>query len=356
MKNNRLNALSDEAYYELAVQTTNMVIKGHLSPEKVYKIAWIARSTMYDWLAKRKAKWLKWLMRKNSEVWPKKSNDNNLTEREIGLLCGMISWEPKDVENRKVQDSWLFELYALRTIELIQKLILVVFEKDLKRWKVREIMDIIWFTNQKPVFKAYQQDSEKVKKWKEDELPKIKIEAKKEKREIYYWDEAGFRSNDQRWKTWAPKWQTPVVKSNWARFGVNAISAISPYGWLKFMVYDWSFNSDLLIEFMRRMIYNTKKKFTLILDGHPTHKTKKVEKFLISINYQIKLHILPWYSPELNPDEHIRGETKNDLKGRIFANKQELAAWVRSSLYKLQKNGVKVSKYFWDSKVGFMSK
>jgi len=34
---NRLNALSDEAYYETAVQTTNMVVKGHMSPEKAYK-------------------------------------------------------------------------------------------------------------------------------------------------------------------------------------------------------------------------------------------------------------------------------------------------------------------------------
>jgi len=190
---------------------------------------------------------------------------------------------------------------------MVINLIKIAFDKELKRRKVRQILieDFGW-TNQKPIFKAYQQDSEKVKKRKEEELPKIKEEAKKEKRDIYYWDECWFRSNSNSWKTRWPKWITPIVGSNWARFWVSAISAISNYWWMKFMVYEWNFNSDLLIEYLKRMIYKTTKKFTLILDWHPTHKTKKVKDFLESINHQVKLYILPWYSPELNPDENVR--------------------------------------------------
>jgi transposase len=70
---------------------------------------------------------------------------------------------------------------------MIKKLIEVIFDKQLKRRKVREILikDFGW-TNQKPMFKAYQQNPEKVKQWKEETLPMIKEEARKEKREIFY--------------------------------------------------------------------------------------------------------------------------------------------------------------------------
>jgi hypothetical protein len=54
MKNINLKSLSDEEYYKYAVRTTNMVVKGGQSPEKVYKTARIARSTMYLWLSNRK--------------------------------------------------------------------------------------------------------------------------------------------------------------------------------------------------------------------------------------------------------------------------------------------------------------
>jgi transposase len=184
----------------------------------------------------------------------------------------------------------------------------------------------------------------------------IKEEARKEKREIFYWDECWFMSNNHFWKTRWQKGKTVIVKSNWARFWVSAVSVISNYWWMKFMVYKWNFNADLLIVFLKRMIHNTNRKFTIILDWHPTHKTKKVDAFLESINYQIRLYILPWYSPELNPDENIRAWSKNDTKGQIFADKESLASWVRKSLYKLQKDISKVSSFFFNDRVWFFSK
>jgi len=45
-------------------------------------------------------------------------------------------------------------------------------------------------TNQKPIFKAYQQNPEKVLQRVEEDLPKIYEEAKIEDREIFYGDEA----------------------------------------------------------------------------------------------------------------------------------------------------------------------
>jgi len=49
---------------------------------------------------------------------------------------------------------------------------------------------------------------------------------------------------------------------------------------MKFMSYEGSFTSDTLIVFLERIIFKTPQKYTLILDGHPTHKTKKVQEWL----------------------------------------------------------------------------
>jgi hypothetical protein len=45
-----------------------------------------------------------------------------------------------------------------------------------------------------------------------------------------------------------------------------------------------------------------KRRIFMIVDGHPTHKAKKVRAFVPSLNGEVSLHLLPGYSPELNPD------------------------------------------------------
>ena len=177
-------------------------------------------------------------------------------------------------------------------------------------------------------------------------MPLIKDEAEKEDREVMYWDEAGFRSTDHKWKTWAKKWKTPMVRVTWSRFWINAISCIWPKWKLRFMAYEWTFNSDKLTEFLKRLTYRSNKKLTLILDWHPSHKTAKIRLYLQSINDQIKIYYLPWYSPELNPDEQVWNQVENDLKGQIIASKQQMINQVKRSLYRLQKEKSKVMSYF----------
>lgn len=113
------------------------------------------------------------------------------------------------------------------------------------------------------------------------------------------------------------------------------------------MVFEWTFKAETLIEFLKKLIYKTDKKYTIILDGHPTHKAKKVKDFLKLINNQIKIYYLPWYSPELNPDELVWNEIDNNLKQRFCASQSQLWDEVRKQLYKLQKNKDQLLSMFW---------
>ncbi|UFX83520.1 IS630 family transposase [Candidatus Absconditicoccus praedator] len=227
----------------------------------------------------------------------------------------------------------------------MQEVIKKVFGKNLKEWKVREIAIEMGFTNQQPIFKAYQQNPEAVEKREKETLPQIKEEAKREGREIYYGDEAGFKSSNHKGKTRGKKGETPVVTSTGARFGVNGISVVSPKGEMRFMIYEGSFNSNKFIEFLKRFHEDRKKK-TLILDGHPIHKTKKVNEYLNSINNEIKIYFIPGYSPELNPDEQVWNQVHSDLKGQVVRGNKHLMEKIRKSLYRLQKQKYKVMTFF----------
>ena len=313
--------------------------KGYMKDKEIIETLGISKSAFYVWKKKNK-EWGVKALKKSKTVWGKKKDMNkNLTKKEKNLLVKIISKEPRETEKLMLD-------FGLWTVKLIQHVIKEVFGKDLKRNKTREIVIELWYTNQTPLFRAYQQNPEKVEKRLDEELPSILNEAKEEWRSVFYGDEAGFKSTDNRGKTRWKKWVTPIVKATGARFGVNAISIVSTKWVLRFMVYKWNFNTDLLISFLKKVIYKRDEKITLILDWHPTHKTKKLKYFLESIDHQIKIYHLPWYSPELNPDEQVWLHARNDLKWLIPQSISHQIAMVRKVLHKQQKQKDKLQSYF----------
>lgn len=339
-KGNINNRGKSREYLEnLRIQAVKLYVKGGMKVEDIVEIMWMGESTLRYWIGVYRKKWRRWLKSKRGKTGRKPKKKNNLTSKEKKILKAVVLKEPRETKKLMLD-------FGLWTVKAIQHAIKVLFNKDLKERKVRKILQEMGMTNQKPLFRAYQQDPEKVEKRLDEELPFILDEAEKEKRTIYYWDEAWFKSANHRGRTRWEKGKTPIVTATWARFGVNAISIISPKWELRFMAYESSFTSDTLLSFLRKLKKGTKKKMTLILDGHPTHKTKKVKSYLESIDHQIKIYYLPWYSPELNPDEQVRLHVHNDLKGVIVANKKDLIAKVRQSLYRQQKQKDKVKSYF----------
>lgn len=316
-----------------------LAIKGTMWLKEISQITWLWISTISYWKSVYNKKWWKWFIGKQRSWWRKKDKAKNLTKKEKTILVWVLSLEPRE--------TWKIMLdFGLWTIKLVQVTIKKLFWKEIKEWKTRELLIELWFSNQTPLFRAYQQNPEKVEKWLDEELPFILNEAEKEWRTIFYWDEAWFRSTNHKWKTRWKVWKTPIVKATGYRFGINAISAVSPKWELRFMVYDGSFNGSVLIKFLKQLRSTMKKKVTLILDWHPSHKTKIVKQYLQEINEEIKIYYLPWYSPELNPDEQVWLHVHNDLKGLIINNKQHQIDLVRKSLHRQQKQKDKLQSYF----------
>jgi len=208
----------------------------------------------------------------------------------------------------------------------------------LKRWG---------FTPQKPLKRAYEQDSKKVDKWLKEEYPDIKSRAKVEGAEIHWGDETGLRNTTQHGRSYAPKGKTPVQRVPAKRVSTNIISSITNQGKVRFMGYHGSMNAKVLIRFFKQLIKNAPGKIFLILDNLRVHHAIIVKEWLEKHKEKIEVFYLPSYSPERNPDEYLNGDLKAGVHSQSPAlSANELAKKARAHLRKLQRNPQRVKNYF----------
>ena len=106
-------------------------------------------------------------------------------------------------------------------------------------------------------------------------------------------------------------------------------------------------NADVLIDFMKRLIKDAKRKVYLILDNLRVHHAKVVKAWLEENKDQIAVFYLPAYSPELNPDEYLNCDLKAGVhSGTPARSKKGLKKKVVSHMRMLQKRPTRVKKYF----------
>ena len=237
--------------------------------------------------------------------------------------------------------------FALWTRPQIRALVAQRFSVKLSLVSVGRLLAQLGLTCQRPLFRAYQQDRSLVERWLKEEYPKIRTRAKREKAEIFFEDESGVRSDFHSGTTWAPKGQTPVVRATGQRFSLNMISAISARGELRFMVVRGGVGAGVFITFLKRLVHGQRRPIYLIVDGHPSHRAKKVKSYVESLQGKLRLFFLPPYSPELNPDELVWNDVKNNGVGRTLVHgPADLLRAVVGRLRYLQKTPEHVRSFF----------
>ena len=85
----------------------------------------------------------------------------------------------------------------------------------------------------------------------------------------------------------------------------------------------------------------------LIVDGHPVHRAKSVRRFVEEQEGMLELHYLPPYSPELNPDELVWNNLKNQALGRKrITSRETLRAMTMSHLRRMQRLPALIRSFF----------
>jgi transposase len=304
-------------------------------PEDVAAALGLHRKTVYGWLAKFREGGRDALVAKPVPGRPPKLSGAQIAR----LYEWIVGADPA---------QFSFE-FALWTRDMVRQVIRREFKIALSVVSVGRLLRTMGLSPQRPLYRAYQQNPEAVQRWKDEQFPAIRTQAKAEGATIYFADEAGIRSDYHAGTTWAPVGHTPVVKATGARFSLNMLSAVSAQGALRFMIHEGTVNAAVFIDFCTRLLRDADGPVYLIVDGHPAHRARATTEFVTSTAGRLTLFLLPAYSPELNPDEWVWKNVKHDRAGKTsVASKDDLKATVISALRRLQKLPGLVRGFFAD--------
>lgn len=237
--------------------------------------------------------------------------------------------------------------FALWTREAIRHLILDKYEIDIPLRTLSDYLKRWDMTPQKPLKRAYERSDKRVQKWLDEEYPQIEKRAKKENAEIHWGDETNCQSIPNNLRGFSEKGVTPVLRHSAKKFKVNMISSVTKLGKMRFMFYEGSFDYKVFIEFLRRLLKGTAKKIFLIVDNLRVHHARKVKKWIEERHDRIEIFYLPPYCPDLNPDEYLNNDLKqNANKNRIPKNQESLKKNTNSYMRSLQKQPNKIKGFF----------
>ncbi len=301
MKKHDGRTLRHDVLTELRKRAVSRVQEGE-SPEAVIRAMGFCRASIYNWLAMYRAGGWDALDARKRGGRPRK------------VSARMIAWVYRVVTGGDPR-QYKFP-FALWTRNAIATLLYRRYGVRLSANSVGRLLAQLGITPQKPLWRAYQQDPERVRQWIQTEYPAIARQAQQERAEIWFGDESGVRSDYHAGTTWAARGKTPVVRTTGARYRLNMLSAVNRRGKMRFMIEAKGLNADVMCRFLDRLMAGQKRRVFLILDGHPIHKSARLARKVTGFDGRLRLFLLPPYSPELNPDEGVWREVKGHRLGR----------------------------------------
>ena len=239
MRENDGRKLDHRTLEQMRFRAVDAVESG-VHPEDVAASLGMGRGTVYGWLAKYREGG-----REALRARPVPGRAPKLSGEQMRRLYALIAGaDPRQLEFG----------FALWTRDMVRTLIRREFNVSLSAVSVGRLLRTLGLSPQRPLWRAWQADPDAVERWKSEEFPAIRAQAKAEGATIYFGDEAGVRSDYHAGTTWAPVGQTPVVKATGARHSLNMISAVTAQGLLRFSTYTGSLTGARFIEFCRKLM------------------------------------------------------------------------------------------------------
>lgn len=238
-----------------------------------------------------------------------------------------------------------FYLWSLGAVmALIEKL----FGKSMSESGVRKYLSAWGFTVQRPATRYSSRDDVLVQGWMKEVYPAIAVRAKAEGAEIHWLDEAGINNQAIYQRGFAPRGQTPVTTKPAKREKISMISSVTNKGTMRFSLYEGGLKAPVLIGFLENLLRGAAQKVFVIMDNLPVHKGKAVQAWLADHADRIEVFYLPPYAPDLNPDEYLNNDLKQNVHrtSGLPLTKQALKSSTIAYLRHIQKSPAKVQSYF----------
>jgi transposase len=153
-------------------------------------------------------------------------------------------------------------------------------------------------------------------------LGRGKKNAQKWRAWVVFLDESGLSQKPPVRQTWAPRGQTPVLRHafNWKKLSICSALA---YRWdgrrtrLLFSIVADSYTDEKLISFLTEARKEFRRRRLIIVwDGLPSHRSRRMKRYLDIQRRWLTVVRLPPYAPDLNPVEFVWG----NIQGKELAN------------------------------------
>ena len=148
-------------------------------------------------------------------------------------------------------------------------------------------------------------------------------------------DEARFGRMVRIRRCWAPGPSRPKVNNGYERQFVYVYGAVSPLqGEL-----DWKISAKMNTEQMNAFLSQVSQAhpdefIVMVVDGASSHRSQELR-----VPENIRLHRLPGYSPELNPQEHVWDELREkEFPNRVFESMDAVVGQLEAGLPRLAGN------------------
>jgi len=309
------------------------VIEDGEAPSEVMKSLGLCRTTIYPWLRKYEDAGMEALVEKIAQ-----GPQPKLTQKQRQQVKRWIlGKDPR-------QYGFDFGLWSRR---IVRELIEAKFGIELGLTAVGRLLASLDITPQKPLRRAYERDPALVDQWVKERYPELKKRAKRLGAKIFFQDEAGFQSDAPLGRTYGLKGKTPVVETSGQRQSLNVISALNARGEFWAATYTSKLNAELFVVFLEGFMKCQTGKVFLVVDGHPAHKAKLVQRYVQSLKGRLELHFLPPYAPDLNPDEFVWSYMKaNGVSKKPLKQNESLQKRIEQDLNAVQRNRELVRSFF----------
>jgi len=164
----------------------------------------------------------------------------------------------------------------------------------------RLLQELRW-TPQVPIRRALQRDEGAIRCWRNEVWPRLKRQARRERRVLVFADESGFYLVPGLVRTYAPEGLTPVLREKVTRDHLSVMGGMTPAGKVYTLVRQGSLNGLHCIEFLVHLLRVAGKRLLVVWDGSPIHRRAEVMEFVSSTQGKVRLEGLPGYAPDLNP-------------------------------------------------------
>ena len=156
-------------------------------------------------------------------------------------------------------------------------------------------------------------------------------------------DESGFSLVSSLKCTWAPRGQTPTMRTSLShreRLNLAGALCVSPRKRkikLSVHAHRRTLRGEEVITFLQALLRRIHGPLVLVWDQHPIHRRREVKKFLAQ---HTRLHVyeFPTSAPELNPVEWIWQQVDDFTASTAPRNRHELRANVMAGIARIRRS------------------